>query len=204
MLRACMLAAPFLLGACASLKPTQSGFLTDYDRLQTTTHHPSEPSYRYSGLDIKRYSAFLLEPVTFHPADPNKHLDQAAIDELTADYREKLRTTFARHLSETTQPGPNVMRIRASITDVGKSNATMNAITMLVVLLPFTAGGASTEAEVVDSISGERLAALQGVNNGGRDFLGGPIGYLTQYGHAHRAFTKQADELCDQIFTERM
>lgn len=85
------------------------------------------------------------------------------------------------------------------MTDVERANPVVNAISMAAILVPLTSGGASTEAEVTDSVSGERLAALQSYNNGGRSFLGGPFGYLSQYGHARRAFTRQAKELVELV-----
>jgi hypothetical protein len=75
----------------------------------------------------------------------------------------------------------------------------LNAVTMAAVVLPVTAGGASSEAEVVDSVTGERLVALQAFNNGGQSFLGGPIGYLSEYGQARRALAVQANELATLV-----
>ena len=198
--RAAAVAATLVLGACASLQPTQSGFLADYKSLHPSADHRQGAVFREPGLDTQRYSAFLLEPVAFKPIRPMQDLDQATIDELKGDFQQKLRSAFAQHLQETATPGPGVMVIRAAVTDIGRANPILNAVTMAAVLVPVTAGGASTEAEVIDGVSGEQLVALQAVTNGGRSFLGGPIGYLSKYGHARRAFAKQADQLAQEVF----
>jgi hypothetical protein len=143
----------------------------------------------------------MLEPVAFKPAR-RLDLDRATIDALTADYQEKLRTAFGRHLPQTGATGPGILVVRAAITDVGHANPYINAVAMAAVLIPVTAGGASTEAEVVDGGSGEQLAALQVATNGGRAFLGGPVGYLSKYGRARRAFTRHADQLATELFTQ--
>lgn len=189
-------AAVFALGACANLGATTTGFLGDYSALSPGAEHPN---FRRPGLDAARYTAFFIEPVAYRPSRADPHLDQEAIDELTGDYSDKLRAAFTRYYREVSAPGPGVMRVRAAVTAVGRARPALNALTMAVVFVPVTAGGASTEAEVIDSVSGERLAALQSFNNGGRSFLGGPVGYLSQYGQARRAFTLQARELANLV-----
>lgn len=198
--RACLAFSFVFLGACANQAPTQTGFLADYSSLKPTKDHPEDPSYRRPGLDGSRYASFILDAVVYRPAPGAlRGLDQSTVAELTADYQEKLRTAFAARFSPAPGPGPGVLRVRAAVTNVERSNAVLNVVTMAATGIPFTAGGASTEAEVVDSETGERLVALQTFNNGGKSFLGGPVGYMSQYGHARRAFAKQAELLCDLL-----
>ncbi len=183
------------LCGCASLAPTQTGFLTNYDAIQPTRTYPYNPNFRKPGLRSAAYRAFMVAPVTFKATNPHGKPDAKMTAILVSDYRQKLRESFLKHYSEADAPGPGVMLVRAAITDARHANPYINGVTMAVALVPVTAGGASTEAEVVDSVTGERLAALEGYNSGGRSFLGGPLGYLSKFGHARRAFKIQADKL---------
>lgn len=197
--RTAAMSACLITGACASLQPTHTGFLNDYESLRPNTAQPSEGAFRKSGLDLGHYRAFMIAPVVFKSAghgDP----DLKAVETLTSDYQEALRSAFAQRLEQANEPGPDVVIVRAAVTGVCQAHPVVNALTMAAVFVPVTAGAASSEAEVIDSVSGERLAALQGVTNGGRAFLGGPVGYLSSYGQARRALTRQADHLASVLF----
>ena len=197
--RTAAMSACLITGACASLQPTHTGFLNDYESLRPNTAQPSEGAFRKSGLDLGHYHAFMIAPVVFKSAghgDP----DPKALQTLTSDYQEALRSVFAKRLEQANEPGPGVVIVRAAVTGVCQAHPVVNALAMAAVFVPVTAGAASSEAEVIDSVSGERLAALQGVTNGGRAFLGGPVGYLSSYGQARRALTRQADHLASVLF----
>jgi len=198
--RAATAGACLLLGACASLKPTHTGFLQDYDSMHPSETQSDEGAFRKSGLDVSHYHAFMVEPVVFESA--GQGLDPATADSLKAYYQDALRTVFAKRLQQVDAPGPDVLSVRAAVTGVRQAHPVVNALAMAAVFVPVTEGAASSEAEVVDSVSGERLAALQGVTNGGRAFLGGPVGYLETYGQARRALTRQADHLASVLFGE--
>jgi hypothetical protein len=198
-MRATAVSACVLLGACASLQPTHTGFLNDYESLHQDGSQPNQGSFRESGLDVGRYRAFMVAPVVFELAG-QPQVDPRAVEDLKAFYRESLRSAFAKKLREADAPGRDVMIVRAAVTGLRQAHPVVNALTMAAVFVPVTAGAASSEAEIVDSVSGERLAALQGVTNGGRAVLGGPVGYLSTYGQARRALSRQADELAEVFF----
>jgi hypothetical protein len=183
-----------LLAGCASQTPTRTGFLSDYDALARSERHPDTPSYRKPG-SLTSYTAFILDDVSYHPEPDTAALDDRTVAELTDRYRAALLATFEQRYRHAQDPGPGVMRIRAAITGVASAQPVVNAITMAVAFVPVTAGGASTEAEIVDALTGERLVAYQGFNNGNQSFLGGPIGALSTYGQARRALDSQAEEL---------
>jgi hypothetical protein len=189
---------PFL-DACANLGATRTGFLEDYSALHITREHPRDPSYRKPTLSEVHYTAFVIDPVVLRLADDKQKVSAEMAKELCEGFRAKLRAAFAVHYAEAAGPGPGVMRIRAAVTALRRAQPVLNAVTMAAVVLPVTAGGASSEAEVIDSVTSERLVALQAFNNGGKSFLGGPLGYLSQYGHARRALSVQASELATLV-----
>lgn len=188
----------FLVG-CAATQPTQTGFLTHYEDIAPRQSGESDPAFRKTGSWETNYTGFIVEPVVFRRDAAMPDLDAETVQTLTADYQAKLVEAFAVRFKPVTSPGPGVLRIRAAITAAERANPVVNVVTMAAVFVPVTTGGASTEAEVLDSVTGERLAALTAFNNGGRSVLGGPVGFLSQYGHARRAFTVQAGKLKDLV-----
>jgi len=196
------LAAACLAG-CASLQQTRTGSLPVY--APATSDHP----YRSRGLRLPGLrpqwspDRFFVEPVGYQPVPGTPYLPPSDVAALQAGYRDDLRRVFASQLAEAASPGPDVAVIRATITGVAKANPLLNGVTMAVALVPVTAGGATSEAEVVDGATGEPVAVLQGVANGGRNFLGGPVGYLSSLGQARRALARQARELGDLALPQR-
>lgn len=176
------LAAILFLSGCGYQKTTQTGFLKTYDPLpakELTTP----------------YTKFLVDEIAYVPAESApKKFDPVKLEKLKTKYKASLMKAFDDdQLEYATEAGPGVMRVRAAITDFKGANVWVNALA-LPVIGPVTAGGASTEAEVVDSVTGEPLVALATHSNG-TPFLGGPQNYLAQYGHARSAVSRHAKKL---------
>jgi hypothetical protein len=140
----------------------------------------------------------MVEPVVYRPTGA-RPVDEATVAQLTQAYHDRLVAAFARRWPQADAPGPGVLRVRAAVTDVRAARPFVNFVAMAAIITPVTAGGASTEAEVVDSGSGERLVALRSHTTFGDNVRGGPFRYLTTYGQARRSFTTQADALCELI-----
>lgn len=196
------LALPLLLAVagCASQAPTETGFLGDYSLLQPVAAHPDNRGWHKEAV-VTPYWGFIVDEVVYRPAKDAPALDAKTVTTLTGEYRARLNEAFAVRLRPADAAAPGVVRIRAAVTNVGKVQPLLNAVTMAAVFFPVTYGGASTESEILDSVTGERIAAYEGYNNGGRSFLGGPIGFLAEYGQARRAFSIQAEELRDLLPT---
>jgi hypothetical protein len=188
------LAAACLAG-CASLETTHTGFLPVYPPAAGGQAYRSRSLLLPGSPAATAPGRFYVEPVGYQPVPGTPYLLPAEIEALEAGYRDDLRRVFGRQIAEAGSQGPGIAVIRATITGVAKANPLLNGVTMAVALVPVTAGGATSEAEVVDGTSGEPVAVLQGVANGGRDFLGGPVGYLSSLGQARRALARQAREL---------
>ena len=58
------------------------------------------------------------------------------------------------------KPGPDVLRVRAAITDIIPANPLINATAILAVGLPVDMGGAAMEAEFLDSMTNEPLGSV--------------------------------------------
>lgn len=189
-----VLAAGLALAGCASQQPTQTGFLGDYSRLTTAPGHANNPAWRDPAA-LAAHNAFIVDEVVYRPAEGAPALKPEEVTRLTADFRDRLAAALSERYRHANAAGPGVMRVRAAITNVDDVVPLLNAVTMAAIWAPVTSGGATTETDVVDSISGARLAAYIGYNNGNRGFLGGPAGFLVPGEQARIAFTLQAKEL---------
>jgi hypothetical protein len=191
-----------LLCACASQETTQTGFL-DHGHAAAAPLQPDAKKsgrlfYATNAKELTRYRAFIIDEITFKPGlripETFKPEDLA---ELKASYKVSLETAFAQSFAKAAAPGEDVLRVRAAITGFERANVTVNVLTSLVVG-PTSAGGASSEAEVVDSITGTRLAAVATHTNGSL-MLGGPFGFFSTYGHARRALDRHAQDLVELV-----
>jgi hypothetical protein len=84
------------------------------------------------------------------------------------------------------------LRIRAAITDVAPANPALNVVTTAVAFAPLDLGGAAIEAEFLDSMTGQRLAAMTERKKGSVTNLKGGF---TELGHARSALKEWAVEL---------
>lgn len=142
-----------LVGCSSSPQLTQTGFISDYSQMETI----DEGAMRYISPRLREYGSYIVDPVQMRT-------DYGVLDDdQRAEVANYLRSSFQKVLSETgyrvtAEPGPGTARIRMAITNVQKSTWWLN-------LHPGTkltgagAGGASMEGEIIDSVTGEQLAA---------------------------------------------
>ena len=147
------------LSACAGCEgtPKSVGFLSDYSRL---TAEGSNLRYVDEGR-LANYSSFVVDPVSvhFHEGAKGRDTDSATLRK----FKTALRTAIVESLSSpyrvVSQPGPGVARIRVAITDVRKDTPALNVLPQTR-LMGAGFGGAAMEGEVVDSQSGDQIAAV--------------------------------------------
>ncbi len=196
----CALTAPLLLAGCANQAVTQSGFLGDYDGLAPAT--PGAKALTYSrgigqaGASGRR--SVLIDAVELRlPAEQADAISPALQLQAKADYRVALQSAFSAHYDvvESTSDLTDLLRVRAAITGLKPSNPTLNTLTFLLVG-PVSNGGVSTEAEVLDAATGERVAAQATFTNG-HLFNGGMGGFFDPLGHVRKAFDSHAQKLLD-------
>jgi len=144
-----------LLCGCSS-KPavTQSGFLSDYSRLETV----NSSRMRYEAPNAHEYRRFIIEPVQSLVLPENFSRDDQ--QEATRYFRERIVDAVQDSGYEVVSTsGAGVARVRIALTDIAKSTwwqkihpggRAMGAGT----------GGAAMEAEVLDSVTGEQIGAV--------------------------------------------
>lgn len=140
------------------------------------------------------YHSFYIKRVDFVPGPKSpKRPNEVTVNRLKSVYRKALVHSFSDRLQLADGPGPGVIEVRAAITGYEPANVWLNVVTSTLIG-PVTAGGASTEAELLDSVTGTRVASLSTHSNG-TPFLGGPQNYFKRYGHARSALRHHAKGL---------
>jgi Protein of unknown function (DUF3313) len=196
LLTTALLTSSLLLAGCASQQVTRTGFLSGYEALVPAASDASFRSYVKPDLSPGQYTHYLLDPVTFESTS-SAALTEAETAQLKTDLTFAVRQSFETKFQPAAQAGPGVFRLRVAITGVEKSNPGLN-VAMAILIVPLANGGASTEAEALDSITGERLVALLASSNGSL-VKGEFAGFFSEFGHARLHFSKQADALRDHI-----
>ncbi len=194
-------AAPLLLilaaGCSAPVKEQpRAGFISDYSRLEKT----DSQRYTFTGPKLDRYLSFIIDrPVLLFDRDADdydKMFDDDEIEELLDHYVERVEEELTKEgaYSVTTEPAPGVARIRLGFTALDASTGALN-LTLYTKVTGAGLGGAALEAEIVDSVTGEQLAASVQWGSGSRIFLGG----YTKLGHAKTEINQWADRLRERL-----
>lgn len=166
-LSAILTTAMVLFSGCGGSKQVKTGYLSDYSKMQ----RESDASLRYvDDTTARGYSAFIVEPVVVYFHEGSKSKGKLTYQQL-ADLSNYLHAKIVEAvrnagLTVADQPGISVAKIRIALTDIAKTDA----INMLpqATLLGAGVGGASMEAEVVDSVTGKQIAAVLQSGQGSR------------------------------------
>lgn len=153
------LLAMLVIAGCATPVKEQdrSGFLGDYSRLKQV----DDESYLYRGDRLGEYSTFMIDPVAllFTP-DPD---DPQFTDEEIKEITQHINTEVTNELFEAgykvvSNAAPGVGRFRIGITQVDASVGAANVL-IYTKITGAGLGGIAIEAELVDAISSEQIAA---------------------------------------------
>ena len=166
---ASLLLPVLIIGGCAApvQEQAESGFLRDYSRLVET----GDNSYVYVGQDLGNYSSFMIDPVAllFTQDSEKPEFNQTELDEIkdyvVAELTDALTKDNAYKI--VASPAPGIARIRVGITSLDASTGAYNVL-IYTKVTGAGLGGIATESEVVDSITGEQLAAAIHWGSGSR------------------------------------
>ena len=185
----------FSLTGCAvkQMELTESGFLSGYSDLVEDEELEGMRVYRNPNVNIaERYSKILIAPVQFKLDSTLKEHDMNYDDrkKISDYFHEKLAEGLIENFEIVDEPGEGVILFRAAITGVLPNKVYLNAhwVTMLLTR-EGGIGGASLEAELVDSVTNERLLSFVDAKKGKtpikqpshlvKNYKGG----LTKWGH---------------------
>lgn len=133
-------------------RTTTSGFLRDYTMLTSNPIHKGSLIYRSDKFGS--YSKFLIDTPQFLPTVTVRGvaINSSSAAQLASDLKAAASDALGINFTVTDRPGEGVARIRLAITQIAESDHEANATMSKV-------GGASVEMEIIDSITGELIAA---------------------------------------------
>ncbi len=181
----------------AEAQTRTSGFLIDYSEFKPSSEIRGALVYEHPAVTLKDFNKIIVEPIAVHfaPSAEGVTIDPAKLNEL-AQY---LHSQAVKALNEKYQvvnnSGPGVLRIRTAITGIERSIPILN-IHPGTKLLGIGLGGASMEAEAVDSVTGERILAIVDSQHGNRMSL---FAGLSEFSHA-----KQVMDMWVERFMSRL
>lgn len=149
------LALAMLATGCASSRPTQTGYLPDYDRL-----HAVDSGTRLQAATIQSWSpqqTIEVKPTTWAvSADPDNGISPSERAEMLRIAQE----AFAEAIRPFQPAVPDAMELelRSEITRIDGSNPAVNVVTTLALFVPVDNGGVCIEWKLVDARSGRVMA----------------------------------------------
>jgi hypothetical protein len=150
----------FILGGARKPPLKRTGFLEDYSKLEPV----NDNTMRYISPELKTYKAFIVDPVEF--TVPPKKLFPQDRAEAARYFRSKLIELLrSRQYEVVDDVGVNVARIQLGMTDVATSTWWMK-IHPASRMSGAGTGGAACEGEIIDSVTGEQLAAWISTSSG--------------------------------------
>ena len=192
------LVAMLIVAGCAAPieEPEETGFLSDYSNLEMA----EQGNISYFGDRIAEYESFIIDPIVvlFRQDPENREFSDEELEKLKAYFVRKLteRLTKDDGYSVVAEPGPGVARIRLGLTEVEETIAVLN-VSIYTKVTGLGLGGASAEGEMVDSVTGEQIAAMVRWGTGSRVLKAG----LTHMGDAKIAidkWTKDVRKILDE------
>jgi hypothetical protein len=157
-----------LAAGCATVQdPGQSGFLSDYSNLEEIgANHLS-----YDSGNLGNYSKFIIGPVAmlYRQPEEKRIFDDEELEDLQVHFRTAIIEALTEDdgFQEVELAGPGTARLHIGITAVDDTIGALN-ITIYTKITGAGLGGAAFEGEVVDSITGEQLAAVSRWGSGSR------------------------------------
>jgi len=189
-----------LLIGCASVNTQPSGFLSNYVDLKPAK--PGKKTLVYSAPTAPHYHAVIIEPVCFQTNAAAK-LSPKQQTQLSESLTRDTQRTFSDRYEIATVPAPGVLRLRLTVSDINKSSPLLNLVTTAAAYAPLDMGAVAVEMEAVDSVTGQRVAALAAKRQG---VPLSPTGFLASFsstGHVKTGFHSLAKAMLAAVSAPR-
>ena len=186
-----LFASAVLFSGCSAsgMKSVEkTGFLNNYSQLQEGGSDRAALSYIEPGVNLQPYDKVMFDRVVVVLSKDAEYqaVDPAMLKELTDYYQKALFDAVQDGYQIVDQPGPGVLRVRVAITGLKPSKPVANTMSTIIPVGIIAAGAtkavsgdnlgtgeASTEFELLDSLSSERLAAAVDRRQGGKSVFRG-------------------------------
>ncbi|MBI5057165.1 MAG: DUF3313 domain-containing protein [Nitrospirae bacterium] len=200
-----------IASGCAQKQVKYSGFLENYPTFQPGPKGGVDFVYLKEGVDFSKYNKVMLDYVVFYLKKDSEHkgIQAEEMKEMADAFHLAAVKALQGAYPIVGEPGADVLRVRVAITDLEPSNPAASGITTVIpVGLAISAikkgvtgkhtgvGGAGIEAEFLDSLTNERLAAAIDKQEGSK------LSGLTKFGAAKDAFEFWSERL--KIFLDNV
>jgi hypothetical protein len=180
-----------LLTGCSAQKVTSyetSGFMGSYAGLEVGSKDQPNLVYVNPNVNIRQYNKIIIDHVVvyIHLDSRKEGVSPEQLSQLSDYFHRSLVNALRDRYEIVTQTGEGVLRIRTAITDVvpGKPVANtlssiipvgmaINAIKKSTTDTNIAVGQASVEMELLDALTGERVAAAVDRREGGKQVVSG-------------------------------
>ncbi len=182
---------------CGQKQVKYSGFLGNYPTFQPGPAGGVDLVYVKEGADFRKYNKVMFDQVVFYLKEDSKYkgIQPEEMKELADTFDLSAMKALEGAYPIVGDPGADVLRVRVAITDIEPSNPAASAVTTVMPIgLAISTikkgvtgkhtgvGSASMEAEFLDSLTNERLAAAIDTKEGSK------LSGLTKLGSAKEAF----------------
>jgi hypothetical protein len=135
--------------ACSSPPPDTTGFLGDYSGFDRAPDRDTAWIWRKAGADLRDYDKLMFDPVVVQPAPGSRlaQLEKGLAASRADELYQAMASGVAPYHTVVLTSGPHTLRVRLALTELALGTAT-------------TPGTVGIEAELVDSKSNERIAAV--------------------------------------------
>jgi hypothetical protein len=198
-----------LYSGCPSNRPDYSGFLDNCSGFVKAPEGRDSWVQRSAGRRLpvlKKYNRVMIDPVViwYNKDSHYKGIHPEVVARLANDFHQAAIVALQDRYPLVLEPGPDVLRIRAAITDVVATKPALNTATFVgpgrqvSMLSKLTTGKhlfvgeASIEVEFLDSQTNERLFAYIDKRIGNKI---NPVQAVTKWGHVDAAFDHWAKKL---------
>jgi len=197
--------AVILLSGCAATRarrgePEVSSFLGDYSRLEPNPAIPAALSYVRPGVQWSRFKAIYLQSAALYLTESARQPSAEDQERLAGMLYNTLREELEKYFVLASGPGPDTLGLRVALTQAQGARVAARVVTTVIPQLRLlstagglgadtagTVGSATMEMEVLDSTTGERLAAAVDERAGTRALFAGRA--YTRWGDVQAAIT---------------
>lgn len=185
-----------------------SGFLGDYSQLHPGSKDQALLVYFNPNANWGQYNAVMIDKVTIGFA-PERQISEQDQEALANYYHNKLQEDLSKNFTIVNQPGLNVMRLRVALTDATTATPVLRTVSVVIPQARLLnsvknmasgtyafVGSARSEGEVLDSMSGVRLAAAVDQRSGGLSIKNADV---WQWGDAENAMDYWAQRTAERL-----
>jgi len=183
------LTAGLLISGCARTEQAKSveksGFLGDYSQLKQGKGERALLYYVNPAAEIKKYDKIMIDDVAVWMDQPVGEDEKKEYAVLAQYMKTAMERELGKDYNIVSDPGPDTIRLRTALTSAEGSNVPLDIVTTYIPIgrvisegknlatgTQSFVGGASIEVELLDSLTGERLAAAVDSRAGGKTYEG--------------------------------